>query len=477
MVSQFLTTDNATLKNSLLELFGWADEAYLVVAYATYSGFQIIQDEVVSFLKNGHKLRVLFDIEKYITDPMILEEFLTIAGDVECRVVFRSEVDEKNDFRTFHSKLYLFRTGDEVKAIVGSSNFTQSGINSNIESNLLVAGNATDDPINTILRFYETTWDAEYTIRLEENLDVLANYLELYKKHSRHNAGLNEELKNELKELNESIVIAQGSLQENLNTDSLYLLGLISGGGFVDEEGHISLRYEKGAYNKGTDQEGVINIQGISDVQLDQKKVLQRDVLGIVDRIGKMFKRFRTNDEIKHSQTSDYRYRIDINFDQDSQLKVIVHDFITQCAINRTKVVPSLPDEIASTTDSLFISFLRGYADIRSRISPTDRITNEGPLRVALSFSKGADSFAEEIKNQLQKRFQMRFINYFPGESRGRETMLRLDPVEVQKLPYRLYSINWKRLLLKDFAAYNTENYRERYLTDEDKGQINLLEE
>lgn len=82
-------------------------------------------------LRNKHKFAsVTFGLAFCQTDPNLIDRLIGV----------------KNTFiadggsRTFHPKLYYFRTGDVAEAIIGSSNFTAGGLDKNWEASVHVKG-------------------------------------------------------------------------------------------------------------------------------------------------------------------------------------------------------------------------------------------------------------------------------------------------------------------------------------------------
>lgn len=64
------------------------------------------------------------------TDPDLVDRILNVANSFVA-------LSEKG---TFHPKLYYFSTGNDAEAVVGSSNFTNGGLGTNLETNVHIKG-------------------------------------------------------------------------------------------------------------------------------------------------------------------------------------------------------------------------------------------------------------------------------------------------------------------------------------------------
>jgi len=466
---EFLTTDQNILFKKIKKLFSWADTVRVFVSYASYRSFAKFEDQIYYFLRKGGRLQALFDIERHITDPEIIEELNTIPGDSECRIYIRDSIPKKGErnFGPYHSKLYIFQSKDKVKIIIGSSNFTLGGLLNNIESNVLIGSDNKDPIFNKIESFYNFLWDSPQSIPPDAQNDLLEKYREYVIKERKRARSLAKDEAKRFKTLMALHKKAQNRLLRKINSESAYLLGLIAGGGRESSNDEIIIRYKKGTYNKGTKDEGFIYARGISRLKFKQDVAIQKDVYGIVARLKSLFNRSNSGDTVSVRKRSDYTYDIVIKFVKKSKYLFLVNKFVDSCLISRKKIIPQSINLIAkSNDDSIIISFIRGYGDVRARIRPTDRAGTAGSLRIALSFSKEADIFAENIRNMLIRRFSFKkeHINLLRGERRDRETMLRIDPVDIYRLiPFKFFSVNWKQLLLKDFSDYNQKNFSSRY--------------
>jgi len=134
---KFLT--GAALEPELASLLQRHDEVHWAVAWATLTPI------ARALLSQPKKIRaVTFGLAFAHTDPDLVDELVGKAG---CRVV------TKFPKGTYHPKVYAFRSGDVVEAVVGSANFTRGGLGGNHEASLLISGTIQDKPLADLLSF------------------------------------------------------------------------------------------------------------------------------------------------------------------------------------------------------------------------------------------------------------------------------------------------------------------------------------
>jgi superfamily II DNA or RNA helicase len=116
-----------------------------------------------------------------------------VSGKIEAKVFAKSK---------FHAKAYL-TTGNEAlpthRALVGSSNFTQAGLNRNIELNVQIHDS---DRIAELQKWYKSHWDEAEDIK-EELLQVLQHHTREVSPFEIYGRALNEFFVNETQTANE----------------------------------------------------------------------------------------------------------------------------------------------------------------------------------------------------------------------------------------------------------------------------------
>ena len=111
--------DAASFRKTLLHLISKHEQIYMAVAWA-HAG--PVADKLI---ENKHKFKsVTVGLDFCATDP----DFVDALRKVPNAYVF------KKSGACFHPKIYLFRTGHDAEAIVGSANFTSGGLGTNVEA-------------------------------------------------------------------------------------------------------------------------------------------------------------------------------------------------------------------------------------------------------------------------------------------------------------------------------------------------------
>jgi len=140
------------------------DELDLAIAYLTKDGYGSIESELHQFLKNGGKVRFLVSLSYlYITQSAAIRKLLGLTDNSygkELQVKYHRLSQGE-----FHPKLMIAKSkGIIQKIIIGSSNLTSGGQESNIEANILVE---IIEPFSEeakkfqldISNFFEYVWD------------------------------------------------------------------------------------------------------------------------------------------------------------------------------------------------------------------------------------------------------------------------------------------------------------------------------
>lgn len=133
--------DAASLRKTLLRLIPKHEQIYMAVAWA-HAG--PVADKLT---ENKHKFKsVTVGLDFCATDP----DFVDALRKVPNAYVF------KKSGACFHPKIYLFRTGRNVDAIVGSANFTRGGLDTNVEACLHLTCDVDEAAISELLATLES---------------------------------------------------------------------------------------------------------------------------------------------------------------------------------------------------------------------------------------------------------------------------------------------------------------------------------
>ncbi len=100
------------------------------VAFVSASGINNIIEQLLTFRDNGGELKLYLGVDLNATSKEALEQL--IKYNIESYIVY-----SPNNI-IYHPKIYVFEGELEKRAIVGSSNLTESGLFQNIEASVCV---------------------------------------------------------------------------------------------------------------------------------------------------------------------------------------------------------------------------------------------------------------------------------------------------------------------------------------------------
>lgn len=100
------------------------------VAFVSSSGLKNIIDQLLAFKNDGREIKLFLGVNLNATSKEALE--LLLENDIESYVVY-----SPNNI-IYHPKIYAFEGDESKRAIVGSSNLTESGLFQNVEASICV---------------------------------------------------------------------------------------------------------------------------------------------------------------------------------------------------------------------------------------------------------------------------------------------------------------------------------------------------
>ncbi|MCK6620963.1 MAG: hypothetical protein HUU32_06025 [Calditrichaceae bacterium] len=452
-----LQNSDESFYQAIEEALGWANSLYVGVAYASYGAFNFLKSRFESFLRSNGKLRALFDIEEFITEKKLIEELATIPGDSECKVFIKPKNSHPFLRGHYHPKFYLFYNDEYYRVIIGSSNFTLGGIKYNIECNLSIYGQQ-DHLFFEFYNFFSELWSAEYAINVLNHGDLLDAYQQVFTKNVKETESKNKRLQRLRKKIQTKADHIIKSKKDILNEEFAYLLGLISGNSKIDfRKRKVVIDLQRGLANKGKEYEGYYYNPDISDYKISQYDAHKKDVDRITENVSLLIKHLGTNDRLSTNHAGGYHFQIILEFDKNS---VILKELKTlDIPISKSKVAAFVPKSILESNDKKLIgSFIKGYCDLRSRISVGDGIYSNvngkrvySLLRMGISFPHNADELLDDFQILLKKIGLEEGVHVTDPSRRSRENLIRID---VRNVPYELLGTHWRRIFLKDFVQY-----------------------
>lgn len=132
-----------------------AQSADLLAAFLQPTGVALLRPFLEQALRRGVAVRVLTGDYLNITAPEALRALLELAGEF---TTMTAAVYHCEDGRSFHAKAYIFRSGGETAAYVGSSNISRMALTNGVEWNLRALSRAHDGELAAICGGFERLW-------------------------------------------------------------------------------------------------------------------------------------------------------------------------------------------------------------------------------------------------------------------------------------------------------------------------------
>lgn len=145
------------------------EEFYFSIAFITDSGLSLLK-EILKEIENKNpttKGKIVTSNYLGFTEPKAIKELQQFKN-IEIKLFY---INPSNNVG-FHTKGYIFKfKNDEYKAIIGSSNLTQSALTTNNEWNNLIVGNKNGKIIRNILDEFDRIWNLSTPIK-----DIIDKY-------------------------------------------------------------------------------------------------------------------------------------------------------------------------------------------------------------------------------------------------------------------------------------------------------------
>ena len=155
-----------------------ADRADIVVSFVLESGLDRVFEHLKDLLDRGGRLRILTGDYLGITEPDALMRLLDLEGNVVRRVYETGSASAPASVpmvRSFHPKAYIFGSGAEGVAFVGSSNLSAAALTSAVEWNYRVVPSRDRGGFGEIGAAFETLF------RHPSTMELLPDWIERYR--------------------------------------------------------------------------------------------------------------------------------------------------------------------------------------------------------------------------------------------------------------------------------------------------------
>jgi len=129
-----------------------AEDIKIAVAFVSKSGLAIIESHLEGALRKKAFIEFLVGLDMRSTDPDALQSLYILSRENDnlglyCFASLDTEA-------IYHPKVYLFRKGDAVTSIIGSSNLTEGGLKRNLEINIAMRGTLQEEALSDVYSAY-----------------------------------------------------------------------------------------------------------------------------------------------------------------------------------------------------------------------------------------------------------------------------------------------------------------------------------
>ncbi len=135
---QILSNLNYPISKVINEGLRSSLSTHIAVAFLKYSGVEVIQDALIDSLEKGAEFEIIVGLDFKTTDSKSIR-FLLDLNKTYKKLKFYCYGDKENNKTdiVFHPKIYMFDNGREKISIIGSTNLTRWGLESNFEVNTI----------------------------------------------------------------------------------------------------------------------------------------------------------------------------------------------------------------------------------------------------------------------------------------------------------------------------------------------------
>jgi superfamily II DNA or RNA helicase len=191
-----LNGDNENVLQELLGSLNGCKQFYFNVAFVTYSGIQLLLEQLKIAEELGVKGNVVTSTYLDFTEAKAIRKIKTFSN-IETRLFMLNK-------KGFHPKAYIFEYEDCFKIIIGSANITQSALKSNIEWNVSIISKDNEDILRQVKKDFDRIWKIS-SPATDELIKRYEDHLLLLKRKEKKNVWFTDDIN----------YIKPNSMQEN----------------------------------------------------------------------------------------------------------------------------------------------------------------------------------------------------------------------------------------------------------------------
>jgi HKD family nuclease len=135
---QILSNINYPIGNIINQELQNSRNTQVAVAFLKHTGIKVIENSLKLSLDKGGYFEIIAGLDFKTTDPKAMQFFITLKKKYKNVNFFcyGDKLKNRTDI-VFHPKIYLFDNGKETTSIVGSTNLTGGGLQTNFEVNTI----------------------------------------------------------------------------------------------------------------------------------------------------------------------------------------------------------------------------------------------------------------------------------------------------------------------------------------------------
>ncbi|MGD9518177.1 MAG: phospholipase D-like domain-containing protein [Armatimonadota bacterium] len=137
----------APLDRLLSDALTEAQEARFAVGFVSKNGLALVEKRVLKVLEAGGDVEFIVALDGEATESGAVRLLYELSCCYECASLYCYPPLGPSK-ALYHPKMYLVRHAEARTCIIGSSNLTNAGLAQNLEVNVLIEGDATDEPVS-----------------------------------------------------------------------------------------------------------------------------------------------------------------------------------------------------------------------------------------------------------------------------------------------------------------------------------------
>lgn len=161
------------------------NRAFIAVAFLRITGIDLLWKSIEIFLKNGGILTLIAGRNFGLTEPDALMKLMKLFHQFPKSSLFLDKGESKSHI--FHPKIFLFESDKDCSLVIGSSNLTRGGLETNDEASIIVYCKQKDKIWKDSKEYFQNLISINKA--QEVNLTVIKNYEKYFYEQKKANSG------------------------------------------------------------------------------------------------------------------------------------------------------------------------------------------------------------------------------------------------------------------------------------------------